>query len=173
MKDRADLFALLDRLGVEHTTLDHPAVFTVGEGGDIKAAIPGAHTKNLFLKDAKGQLWLISAEGHAQIDLKRLHTVIGSGRLSFGNPELMYETLGVTPGSVTAFGLINDTGRRVRFVLDRTLAEAELVNFHPLTNTATTTVGRAGFRAFLAALGIEPMVVDFTAMQVVEPADPR
>lgn len=167
MKDRADLFALLDHLGVSHKTLDHPAVFTVGEGEDIKARIPGAHTKNLFLKDAKGQLWLISAEGHAQIDLKRLHTVIGSARLSFGNPELMTETLGVTPGSVTAFGLINDADRRVRFVLDRTLAEAELVNFHPLTNTATTTVSRDGFAAFLAGLGITPMVVDFVAMRVV------
>jgi len=167
MKDRTDLFTLLDHLGVSHQTLDHPAVFTVGEGEDIKARIAGAHTKNLFLKDAKGQLWLISAEGHAQIDLKRLHTVIGSARLSFGNPDLMAETLGVTPGSVTAFGLINDTGRRVRFVLDRTLAEADLVNFHPLTNTATTTVSRDGFAAFLAGLGITPMVVDFVAMQVV------
>jgi Ala-tRNA(Pro) deacylase len=168
MKDRADLFAFLDDLGVAHRTLDHPAVFTVGEGGDIKAAIPGAHTKNLFLKDAKGQLWLISAVGHAQIDLKRLHTVIGSARLSFGNAQLMEATLGVTPGSVTAFGLINDTGRRVRFVLDRTLAEAEQVNFHPLTNTATTTIGRDGFRTFLSALGIEPLVVDFVAMAVVD-----
>jgi len=166
MKTRADLLAFLDSLGVAHQTLDHPAVFTVGEGGDIKAAIPGAHTKNLFLKDAKGQLWLVSAEGHAQIDLKRLHTVIGSAKLSFGNAELMHETLGVTPGSVTAFGLINDTGRRVRFVLDRTLAEAELVNFHPLTNTGTTTVSREGFRTFLRALGIQPLVVDFVAMQV-------
>lgn len=167
MKDRADLFALFDRLGIEHKTLDHPAVFTVGEGGDIKAQIPGAHTKNLFLKDAKGQLWLISAEGHAQIDLKRLHTVIGSARLSFGSPDLMLETLGVTPGSVTAFGLINDTDHRVRFVLDRTLAGAELVNFHPLTNTATTTIDRAGFRAFLAGIGVTPLVVDFAAMAVV------
>jgi Ala-tRNA(Pro) deacylase len=166
MKTRDDLFAFLDRLGVAHQTLDHPAVFTVGDGGDIKAQIPGAHTKNLFLKDAKGQLWLVSAEGHAQIDLKRLHTVIGGAKLSFGNAELMAETLGVAPGSVTAFGLINDADRRVRFVLDRTLAEAELVNFHPLTNTATTTVSREGFRAFLAALGIEPLVVDFVAMQV-------
>lgn len=167
MKDRADLFALLDRLGVKHETLDHPAVFTVGEGGGIKAQLPGAHTKNLFLKDARGQLWLISAEGHAQIDLKRLHTVIGSARLSFGNAELMAQTLGVTPGSVTAFGLINDTDRRVRFVLDRTLAEADRVNFHPLTNTATTTVSREGFAAFLAGLGITPMVVDFVAMKVM------
>jgi Ala-tRNA(Pro) deacylase len=168
MQTRADLFAFLDRIGVSHRTLDHPAVFTVGEGGDIKAAIPGAHTKNLFLKDAKGQLWLISAEGHAQIDLKRLHTVIGSARLSFGAPELMAETLGVTPGSVTAFGLINDADRRVRFVLDRTLAEADLVNFHPLANTATTTVTADGFRAFLSAIGVTPMVVDFAAMKVID-----
>jgi Ala-tRNA(Pro) deacylase len=167
MKTRADLIALLDDLGVEHSTFDHPAVFRVDEGEEIKAALPGAHTKNLFLKDAKDQLWLISAEGHARIDLKRLHPVIGSARLSFGNEALMLETLGVTPGAVTAFGLINDTGRRVRFVLDRTLAEAERVNFHPLTNTATTGVSRDGFRRFLTAVGAEPMIVDFEAMAVV------
>jgi Ala-tRNA(Pro) deacylase len=167
MKTRDDLLSFLADLGVETATHDHPAVFRVEEGEEMKAAIPGAHTKNLFLKDARDRLWLISAEGHAQIDLKRLHTVIGSARLSFGKPELMVETLGVTPGSVTAFGLINDTERRVRFVLDRTLALADQLNFHPLTNTATTTIGAEGFRRFLAALGIEPMVVDFTAMQVV------
>lgn len=167
MKTRPDLLAFLTALGVEHATHDHPAVFTVGEGEDIKAGIPGAHTKNLFLKDAKGQLWLISAEGAAQIDLKRLHQVIGSARLSFGNAALMQETLGVTPGSVTAFGLINDSGRQVRFVLDRTLAEADQVNFHPLINTATTTVTAKGFQRFLAALDIEPIVVDFAAMAVV------
>jgi Ala-tRNA(Pro) deacylase len=168
MKTRDDLLAFLREIGARPTTLDHPAVFRVGEGEEIKAALPGAHTKNLFLKDAKDQLWLISAEGHAQIDLKRLHHVIGSARLSFGNAALMEEALGVTPGSVTAFGLINDTGRRVKFVLDRTLAEAELVNFHPLTNTATTTVSGEDFRRFLAAIGVTPLVVDFSAMQVVE-----
>jgi Ala-tRNA(Pro) deacylase len=162
-----ELFRFLDEIGADHRTLEHEAVFRVGEGEEIKAALPGAHTKNLFLKDAKGQLWLISAEGHAAVDLKRLHHVIGSARLSFGNAELMEETLGVTPGSVTAFGLVNDRARRVRFVLDRTLAEAELVNFHPLTNTATTTISQAGFRKFLAALGVEPLVVDFAAMQLV------
>lgn len=170
MKTRHDLLAFLDAHGVEQATYDHPAVFTVGESGKIKQDIPGAHTKNLFLKDAKGQLWLVSAEGHAQIDLKRLHHVIGSARLSFGSAELMAETLGVAPGSVTAFGLINDVDRRVRFVLDRTLAEADLVNFHPLTNTATTTVSREGFRRFLDALGVTPTVVDFAAMALVEPA---
>ena len=168
MKTRDELLAFLDEIGVAHATYDHPAVFRVGEGEEIKRALPGAHTKNLFLKDAKDQLWLISAEGHAVIDLKRLHHVIGSARLSFGNAALMEEVLGVTPGSVTAFALVNDKARRVRFVLDRTLAEAERVNFHPLTNTATTTVTREAFRRFLAAVGVEPMVVDFEAMAVVE-----
>jgi Ala-tRNA(Pro) deacylase len=166
MKTRDDLLAFLAANGIEQTTYDHPAVFTVGESGRIKEDIPGVHTKNLFLKDAKDQPWLVSAEAHAQIDLKRLHAVIGSGRLSFGSAQLMAETLGVTPGSVTAFGLINDRDRRVRFVLDRTLAEADLVNFHPLTNTATTTVSGAGLRRFLTAIGVVPLVVDFVAMQV-------
>lgn len=171
--DRAQLLALLDRLGVVHETHDHTAVFRVGEGEAIKAAIPGAHTKNLFLKDAKGQLWLVSAADRTAIDLKRLHHVIGSARLSFGSAELMEQVLGVTPGSVTAFALVNDqpsddkAGHRVRFVLDRVLADAERVNFHPLTNTATTGVSQAGFRAFLDAVGVSPMIVDFAAMAVV------
>lgn len=173
MTTRDELIAFLDGLGVRSRTWDHPAVFTVGESGAIKDEIPGAHTKNLFLKDSKDQLWLISAEAHAAIDLKRLHTVIGSGRLSFGKPELMAETLGVTPGSVTAFGLINDRNHQVRFVLDLTLAEAEVVNFHPLTNTATTSLSGADFRRFLAAVDVSPMVVDFVAMSVVEDAAAR
>jgi Ala-tRNA(Pro) deacylase len=161
-----DLLVLLDRLEVAHTTVQHPAVFRVGEGAAIKASIRGAHSKNLFLKDAKGQLWLISAKDDTPIDLKRLPAVIGSARLSFGSPELMLETLGVSPGSVTALALANDRDRRVEFVLDRTLAEAELVNFHPLTNTATTTLTGDGFRRFLAAVGVRPTIVDFAAMTV-------
>jgi Ala-tRNA(Pro) deacylase len=161
---RADLEAFLDAVGIAQRTLDHEAVFRVEEGLEIKAALPGAHTKNLFLKDKKGQLWLISARQDTLIPLNRLHPVIGSDRLSFGPAELMAETLGVTPGSVTAFGLINDRGRRVRFVLDKALDDAELVNFHPLTNTATTAVSRDDFRRFLAAIGVEPMVIDFGAV---------
>lgn len=164
MLGRTDLIAYFDAHGIDHATLDHPAVFRVGEGEAVKDRLPGAHTKNLFLKDSRDQLWLISAEQHQAIDLKRLPAVIGSGRLSFGSAELLERTLGVTPGSVTAFALVNDTDRKVRFVLDRTLHEAAQVNFHPLTNTATTTVNQAGFRAFLAALGREPLVVDFDAL---------
>ncbi|HYF24046.1 MAG TPA: prolyl-tRNA synthetase associated domain-containing protein [Caulobacteraceae bacterium] len=162
--DRTTLLAFLDRIGVEHRTLDHPAVFRVEEGHDIKAKLPGAHTKNLFLKDRKGQLWLVSARQDTVVDLKRLPRVIGSDRLSFGNEQLLYETLGVTPGSVTALGLFNDRERRVRFVLDKALDDAEIVNFHPLTNTATTAVSRDGFRRFLQEIGVEPQVVDFTTV---------
>ena len=167
MKTRAELFSLFDDLGIAHRTLEHPAVFRVGEGDDVKAALPGGHTKNLFLKDAKGQLWLVSALQHARIDLKALPRAIGSARLSFGSAALLEAALGVTPGSVTAFGLVNDTARRVRFVLDAGLAASDPVNFHPLTNTATTAISQADFRRLLAALGIEPLVVDFDAMAAV------
>src|ERR1700736_4848405 len=132
MKTRDDLFAFFESQGIAHRTLEHDAVFRVGEGEAIKAALPGGHTKNLFLKDAKGQLWLVSALQDAAIDLKALPRSIGSARLSFGPAGLMAETLGVTPGSVTAFGLINDTGHRVRLVLDAGLAASDPVNFHPL-----------------------------------------
>ena len=164
MLSRAELFAFFDARGVDHATLDHPAVFRVDEGEDIKRGLAGAHTKNLFLKDSKGQLWLISAEQEARIDLKRLPALIGSGRLSFGSATLMEQTLGVTPGSVTAFALVNDADRQVRFVLDRVLDEADQVNFHPLTNTATTTISRAGLRAFLEAVNVKPLVVDFAGL---------
>nr|WP_225897130.1 prolyl-tRNA synthetase associated domain-containing protein [Brevundimonas goettingensis] len=149
---------------VEQITHDHPAVFTVGEGLDLKAEMPGVHTKNLFLKDKKGRLWLISAAQDTVIDLKRAHAAMGSDRLSFGNEGLMYETLGVRPGSVTALGLINDVDRRVTFVLDRRLHEAAIVNFHPLINTATTALDQAAFRKVLTLLGREPVVVDFEKM---------
>jgi Ala-tRNA(Pro) deacylase len=173
MKTKADLLGFLDEIGVASTTHEHPAVFRVGEGEEIKAALPGAHSKNLFLKDAKGQLWLISAEDRSVIDLKRLPAVIGSARLSFGNAALMLETLGVTPGSVTAFALINDSERRVRFVLDKALAEAAVVNFHPLTNTATTAVDQSGLRRFFQALGVEPLIVDFHTLSRIENTEAR
>lgn len=162
--DRDRLTAWLADNGVDHVTHDHPAVFRVEEGLDLKADLPGAHTKNLFLKDHKGRLWLISARQDTVIDLKRAAGAMGSGRLSFGNETLLWETLGVRPGSVTALGLINDTDRRVTFVLDRRLWGADIVNVHPLTNTATTALDQAAFRRVLALLGREPIVVDFGAM---------
>lgn len=156
------LLAALDDLGLNTSTLHHEAVFRVGEGDGIKDRLPGAHTKNLFLKDDKGQLWLISAEQHTRINLKALPRIIGSGRLSFGSPERLFDALGVTPGSVTALALINDPDHKVIFLLDKVLAEADIVNFHPLANTATTALSQADFRKFLGSLGRELRVVDFT-----------
>ena len=164
MKGRGELFALFDRLGIAHRTLEHAAVFRVGEGDEVKAQLPGGHTKNLFLKDAKGQLWLVSALQDARIDLKALPAAIGSARLSFGSPAALEAALGVTPGSVTALALINDPGHAVRFVLDADLARADPVNFHPLTNTATTAISQPDFQRFLAALGVTPIVVDFASL---------
>ena len=163
--DRDRLMAWMAEHGIDHVTHDHPAVFRVEEGLELKAAMPGAHTKNLFLKDKKGRLWLISARQDTVIDLKRAPSLIGSDRLSFGNEILMWETLGVRPGSVTALGLINDLDRRVTFVLDRRLWDADIVNFLPLTNTATTALDQAAFRRVLELLGREPLVVDFGALK--------
>lgn len=159
--DRDALLAWMAERGIDQTTHDHEAVFTVDEGHDIKAAMPGAHTKNLFLKDKKGRLWLISARQDTVIDLKAAPRTIGSDRVSFGNEGLMFETLGVRPGSVTALGLINDVDRRVTFVIDKRLWDADIVNFHPLTNTATTALSQDAFRAVMRELGREPLVVDF------------
>jgi Ala-tRNA(Pro) deacylase len=160
-KTEAALFAFLDAHGIEHRTYRHPPVFRVEEGVHIKASLPGGHTKNLFLKDAKGQLWLVSALGETRIDLKALPRAIGSARLSFGSEVRLMQALGVRPGSVTAFALINDPDHKVRFVLDQALMRHEMVNFHPLHNAATTAVTRDGFLNFLAALGVQPLIVDF------------
>lgn len=159
---RAELFAFLDAHGIAHRTLEHPPTFRVGEGAHLEAALPGGHTKNLFLKDARGRLWLLSALQDAAVDLKALPAAIGSARLSFGSPERLRAALGVEPGSVTAFALLNDPDQAVTFVADAALLAADPVNFHPLANTATTAVGREGLRAFLRALGRpEPPAVDF------------
>lgn len=159
---RDQLFAVFDALGLRYETAGHPPVFTVAESDQVKANLPGGHSKNLFLKDKKGALLLISAEQSTQVALKTLHRRLGCGRLSFGSAELLEETLGVTPGSVTAFALVNDPGRRVRFVLDRALAAHPSVNFHPLKNDATTTMPTEDFLTFIRALGREPEIVDLT-----------
>jgi Ala-tRNA(Pro) deacylase len=155
------LFALLDSAGIAHQTLWHEPVFRVGEGAEIKARLAGGHTKNLFLKDAKDRLWLISALAETTIDLKGLPPRIGSARLSFGSPALLAEALGVEPGSVTPFALINDEAHRVTLILDAALLAADPLNFHPLTNTGTTQVSKDGFLKFLQTIGVEPMVAKF------------
>lgn len=163
--DRSALTAYLESKDIAYRTHDHPAVFRVEEGLDLKADMPGVHSKNLFLKDKKGKLWLISAAQDTILDLKRAHKVIGSDRLSFGNENLLWRHLGVRPGSVTALGLINDPQQEVTFILDVRLWQAEIVNFHPLENTATTALDQTAFRAFMESLGRPHFVVDFEQME--------
>jgi len=159
------LLRALDDLGLKTSTLHHDPVFRVEDSHLIKGSLPGAHTKNLFLKDDKGQLWLISAHQATQIDLKALPKQIGSGRLSFGSEARLFDALGVRPGSVTALALINDRRGLVNFLLDKVLYDADLVNFHPLTNQATTTLSQADFRAFLQSLQRDVRVVDFSNLK--------
>ena len=126
---------------------------------DLERELPGGHTKNLFLKDKKDRLFLVVALGHAQIDLKTLHKRLGSDRLSFGKPELLMEVLGVPPGSVTPFALINDRAQRVTVILDADMMRHERLNFHPLENTATTNIAREDLARFIRSCGHQPSVV--------------
>ena len=156
-----DLFDRFRELGIESTTHRHPPVFTVAESGFLRGQLPGAHCKSLFLKDKKDQLWLVVALGDRQVDLKTLPKNIGAARLSFGRPEVLAKTLGVEPGSVTPFALINDAGGRVRVVLDKTMLEHDLLNYHPLKNTATTTLAAADLVRFIRSCGHDPLILDF------------
>jgi Ala-tRNA(Pro) deacylase len=138
----------------------HPPLFTVGESQTLRGTIPGGHTKNLFLKDKKGALFLVTAPEDALIELKSLHRLLGaSGRFSFGAAELMRETLGIEPGAVTPLAAINDTDRRVSVVLDAALMRHDIINCHPLTNTMTTSIARADLLKFLEATGHPPRIV--------------
>ncbi len=155
----AELFAYLDRLGIPHSTVTHPPLFTVEQSQALRGQIPGGHTKNLFLRDKKGALYLVTALEDATIDLKSLHRRLGaSGRFSFGSADLLRETLGVEPGAVTPFAALNDAGKRVTVVLDQVLLRHEAINCHPLVNTMTTTVPREGLLKFLAATGHPPRI---------------
>lgn len=154
-----DLFCYLDRLGIAHKTVSHPPLFTVEQSQALRGQIPGGHTKNLFLKDKKGALFLVVALEDAAIDLRSLHRRLGaSGRFSFGSAALMRQTLGVEPGSVTPFGLINDTGRRVSVVLDAAMMQQETLNYHPLVNTMTTALAKHDLLKFIEATGHAPRI---------------
>jgi Ala-tRNA(Pro) deacylase len=150
----------LSSLGIKAETVEHEPVFTVAESKSVKEQVPGAHTKNLFVKDKKGRYFLISAKHDTAIDLKRTHEAIGaSGRLSFGSAEQLRALLGVEPGSVTAFAVVNDTEGRVTMILDANLMEHERVNFHPLVNSMTTGVSREDLVTFLRATGHDPLIL--------------
>jgi Ala-tRNA(Pro) deacylase len=156
-----ELFAYLDSLGIAHRTVWHPAVFTVEEARAQRDRdhLAGGFTKNLFLRDKKGTLFLVVAPEDATIELKSLHRLLGAtGRFSFASAELMRELLGVEPGSVTPFAVVNDKAGQVAVVLDAAMMAHDVLNFHPLANTGTTTISREGLLTFLEATGHRPRI---------------
>jgi Ala-tRNA(Pro) deacylase len=148
-----DLLALLDRLGIEHNTVRHPAVFTVEESLRVVGELPGGHSKNLFLRNTPGRMWLLVMPAERQIDLKRLAALLGTSRLSFANAARMERYLGVGAGAVTPFAVVNDHEHEVTVVLDDELLSRDRINLHPLENSATTGIAPAGLIRFLEAVG--------------------
>jgi len=162
------LFARLGSLGVPYTLHRHPPVFTVEEAQALRGTLPGAHVKNLFLRDKKKSLWLVTVQEDRQIDLKALrHVLQARGNLSFGNAELLMEMLGVVPGAVTPFGIVNDRAKAVTVILDRSILDQDPVNAHPLRNDMTISVSPEGLSRFLEAEDHAPTIVDFDKMVTV------
>jgi Ala-tRNA(Pro) deacylase len=159
-KTADDLFAFLAELGISVTTITHPPLFTVVDSRALRGEIEGGHTKNLFLKDKKDNYFLLTVGEDATVDLKSIHQKIGAtSRVSFGKPEALLDLLGVTPGAVTALGVINDAGCKVKMVIDSALLEHQIINVHPLTNAATTSIARDDLLLFLRATGHEPAIL--------------
>src|ERR1044072_4188148 len=153
-----NLFAFLDSLRIAHKTVTHAPLFTVEQSQALRGTIPGGHTKNLFLKDKKDAGFLVVAPEDGHVDLKTLHHKLGAGRFSFGSADLLLQLLGVAPGAVTAFGVINDAQCRVNVVLDAGLMENAIINCHPLVNTMTTSIARDDLLKFFRATGHIPRI---------------
>lgn len=156
------LFARLAELGLSHSTVEHEPVFTVEQAKAHRGTLPGHHIKNLFLRNKKEEMWLVVALEDRAIDLKRLGEMLGAGRLSFGSPERLRKYLGVEPGSVTPFAVINDSEHKVTLVLDGSLRADGPINAHPLTNTMTSAISLADLLRFFEATGHAPRWLDFS-----------
>ena len=161
---RQALFDYLDSLNITHNTLEHAPIFRVEDSLELKAQRPGANTKNLFLKDKAGRFFLICAQSDSAIRINKLHPLLGCKRLSFGKTEPLFDLLGVTPGSVTLFSILNDTENQVTLILDAALLNHDIVNFHPLLNDATTAISSADMIAFAKATGHEPVILNFAEL---------
>ena len=169
-KAEADLYALFRAHGIAWAHHNHPPLHTVEESRALRGDLPGAHVKNMFLKDKKDQLWLVTCLEDRQIRIRDLEKDIGAQKCSFGKPELLWEALGLRPGAVSPFGLINDPEHRVRVVLDRQMLDHDPINAHPLHNEATTAIPADDFRRFLRITGHEPLLVDFDVLEARERA---
>lgn len=163
MHTRTSLLTHLNELGITIQTHDHPPVFTVEEARAHTSFLPGAHVKNLFLKDKAGGLWLVTCLDEQLVKVNGLSRLLGSPRFSFAKPDVLREHLGIEPGSVTPFALINNENKQVKFVMDRQLLNYELMNVHPLVNTATVSLSPQDVVKFATTLGFDPIFVDLDA----------
>lgn len=155
----AQLFALLDELGIAHETITHPPVFTVEEAQRLRGVLPGGNCKSLFLKNRKGRMWLVAVPEEHRVDLVHLAAALDAGRLSFASPERLNEHLGVRPGAVSPFAVVNDRAQAVTVALAEQLLDEEHLNFHPLVNDRTTTITTGDFLRFLDATRHPPRVL--------------
>ncbi len=168
-----ELFGRLEALGIRGRTYSHPPVFTVAEAAALRGNLPGGHCKCLFLKDKKGGLWLAVLLEERKVDLKKLALFLSAPRFSFAGPELLFEVLGVKPGSVTPFALANDVLHRVRVVLDKEMLEMSLLNYHPLVNDRTTALSPTELLRFIAACGHDPQILDFAPFSPAQDAQQK
>src|SRR5215469_5364188 len=164
-----ELFARLDALGIPHVTHRHPPVFTVAEAVSLRGALPGGHCKSLFLIDRKGGQWLVVVLEDRRMDMRALSERLGAPRFSFGSPEALQAALGITPGSVTPFALINDRVHAVTVVLDEEMLRHDPLNYHPLDNTATTAVAPADLLRFIASCGHAPRILSMAGIDRAAP----
>jgi len=160
-----ELFGRLDALGIAHRTYTHSPVFTVAEATALRGNLPGGHCKSLFLKDKKGGFWLTVLLEERLIDLKKLAARLVEPRFSFGGPADLFRLLGVRPGSVTPFALVNDVEHLVTPVLDAAMLDHNPLNYHPLMNDRTTAVAPADLLRFIAACGHVPRIIDLGEFQ--------
>jgi Ala-tRNA(Pro) deacylase len=158
-----DLFRRLQALAIDTVTHRHPPLLTVEDSKRLRGDLPGGHCKNLFLKDKKGQMWLVVTLEDRKIDIKALEKRLGAARLSFGSAERLMATLGVSPGAVTPFALINDGERKVRVVLDAAMLRLDPLNYHPLTNERTTAIRPGDLIRFIEACGHRPEILNLDA----------
>lgn len=156
------LLASLNAQNIDFELHRHRAVFSVAESEDLDAAIPGAHTRNLFVRDKRENMFLITLLSDTKIDLSKLADLIGAGRLSFGSPDRLMKYLGVTPGSVTPFSIMNDRDHKVTLVLDAEMMTKDIVNYHPLINTMTVGLSPASLMKFLENCRVTPQIIDLS-----------
>lgn len=166
-----DLYAFLEAHGVSWTHHTHPPLHTVEESRALRGEMPGGHCKNLFLKERKGGFWLAVCLEDRAIKTKHLEKAVGAKRLSFGNSEDLWNHLGVKPGAVSPFALINDReAGSIRLILDQQMLEHEILNYHPLHNEATIAMSSGDLLRFFAATGHQPLIVDFAALEALAEA---